>query len=125
MPRQNALLCDFPPPQRAMRSRNARELELRPRRHTAAWCAVVFALGLTVRLGLVLPHPPAYVSIHEPVNIAMSLASRGAYADAYGEGTGPTAHAAPVHPLMLSVLFRAFGTGARGALAMSVLGSVE
>ena len=47
----------------------------------------------------------------------------GRYADAYGAGSGPTAHCAPLHPVLLSFLFRIFGTGARGALAMRVFGS--
>src|SRR5579884_4488533 len=39
-------------------------------------------------------------------------------------GVGPTAHCAPLHPLFLSLLFRIFGTGAQGQMAMAVAASV-
>jgi hypothetical protein len=85
----------------------------------------IFLLGLFVRLGISLAMGARQPSWHEPVNIAAALATKGAYADAYGQGVGPTAHTAPMHPLMLSVLFRIFGTGSDGALAMAVMGCVE
>jgi hypothetical protein len=94
------------------------------RRPVAAWSVAVFLVALLTRLVLVeatylreLPRP-------EPVKIALSLASTGKYADAYGAGVGPTAHCAPLHPLLLSLVFRVFGTGSRGSLAMSVCGSI-
>jgi hypothetical protein len=85
----------------------------------------VFLLALLVRLALVLPKCPARLAPLEPVNIAVSLAARGQYADAYGIGVGPTAHCAPLYPALLSVLFSAFGTGAHGVLAMNIFGSVS
>src|SRR5262249_42473925 len=39
--------------------------------------------------------------------------------------TGPTAHSAPLQPLLLSLLFKVVGTGSRGAVAMTVLGCVQ
>jgi hypothetical protein len=88
-----------------------------------AWCAAIFLLGFFFRTAFVTLRPA--IGTDEPVNIAISLATTGRYADAYGPGVGPTAHTAPLHPLMLSVLFRIFGTGPGGVRAMSVLASVE
>jgi hypothetical protein len=108
-------------------SRPTRGLATTPgpkRRGLVVWGIVVFVVGLLVRLALVLPnHQAARLEAPEPVQIALSLAATGRYADAYGAGSGPTAHCAPLHPLLLSLLFRIFGTGARGALAMKVLAS--
>ena len=57
----------------------------------------------------------------EVVAIATSLATKGQFADAYGLNTAPTAHASPIYPLLLSVLFRIFGTGQAGEIAQEVL----
>jgi len=92
----------------------------------ATWCVVVFVVGLLVRLALALAlpnHRITQLEKPEPVQIALSLLATGRYADAYGSGTGPTAHCAPLHPILLWILFEMFGTGARGALAMTVFGS--
>jgi hypothetical protein len=91
---------------------------------TLAWCAAVFVAGLLVRLTAVAPKPHEKVTRTEPVNIAISLATTGRFAGAYGDGVGPTAHAAPLYPLLLSLVFRVFGMGERGELAMSITGSV-
>jgi hypothetical protein len=85
---------------------------------------VVFVAGLLVRLAAVLPDRQTTLSERpEPVQIALSLMTTGRYADAYGAGSGPTAHCAPLHPVLLSILFRVFGTGPRGALAIRISGS--
>lgn len=88
-----------------------------------ASCAGIFLLGLFVRLAFVTLRPG--LGTEEPVNIAVSIAATGRYADAYGPGVGPTAHAAPLHPLMLSALLKLFGTGIGGVRAISVLASTE
>jgi hypothetical protein len=85
-------------------------------------CVAVFLLGLLVRLAFLKLRP---IGADEPVGIAISLATTGRYADAYGPGTGPTAHAAPLHPLLLSVLFKVLGTGTHGMLALGILASIE
>jgi hypothetical protein len=94
------------------------------RRPVVTWGIVVFVVGLLVRLALVLLNrQTTRLEAPEPVQIALSLMTTGRYADAYGAGAGLTAHCAPLHPVLLSILFRVFGTGARGALAMRVFGS--
>lgn len=92
-------------------------------RQVAIWCVAIFFLALAIRLALIWAHPPE-VPGQEPVNIAKSLVTTGRYADAYGPQVGPTAHCAPLYPLLLSVLIRLFGTGSLGGFAMSVAGSV-
>src|SRR5438270_4426897 len=89
------------------------------------WSVVIFVAGLLVRLTLVLLTYGTTSQVgSEPVEIAISLATTGSYADAYGKGVGPTAYCAPLHPILLSALFRLFGTGSHGALAVHVFGSI-
>lgn len=87
------------------------------------WSVALLALGLAVRLVL-LRYAPAEPLGCEVVNVAKSLATTGRYADAYGPGTGPTAHCAPLLPLLLSLLFRIFGMGVGGKLAMMTAASL-
>ncbi|MBV9499426.1 MAG: hypothetical protein JO138_08620 [Acidobacteriaceae bacterium] len=100
--------------------------------------AFLFFLGLAVRLLLVSLDPDTPKALvfrqldyrnglggmDEPVRIAISLATTGRYADAYGAATGPTAHCAPLHPLLLSVLVRFLGTGKAGAWATEIATSM-
>ncbi|MGO9085988.1 MAG: hypothetical protein ACLQBK_12235 [Candidatus Sulfotelmatobacter sp.] len=94
----------------------------------ANWClkhasVLIFVLALSVRLVIIFTTKTyLYIEHTEAVRIATSLATRGTFADAYGH-TGPTAHAAPLYPLILSVVFRIFGTGLAGELAQEVLSS--
>jgi hypothetical protein len=93
-----------------------------------AWCHPawwIFLVALTVRVSLIL----ALGSYQRPerteiVNIAINLAENGEFADAYGPGTGPTAHTSPLYPLLLSCVFGLFGTGQAGELAQEVFSSL-
>jgi len=95
----------------------------------ANWClthasALIFILALSVRLIIIFTTKTyLYIEHTEVVRIATSLATRGTFADAYGH-TGPTAHASPLYPLLLSLVFRIFGTGVAGELAQEVLSSI-
>jgi hypothetical protein len=60
---------------------------------------------------------------NELVRVAMSLLDHGTLADAYGAGSGPTAHVMPLYPIALSLLFRVFGTGVAGQIAQEVFSS--
>jgi hypothetical protein len=91
-------------------------------RPAVTWGIVVFVVGLLVRLVLVLPDGDT-TQRPEPMQIALSLMTTGRYADAYGAGSGLTAHCTPLTPVLLSILLRIFGTDARGALAITVFGS--
>jgi len=96
--------------------------------HSAAGPAVlrvgiaIGILALTVRLAL-LWLTRSYLSPDpsEVVAIATALAKTGHFADAYGALTGPTAHASPLYPYLLSMVYRLFGTGVRGEIAQEIL----
>ncbi len=83
---------------------------------------LIFVLSLATRCALVRLHlgDASEFLLVEPVRVAVSIADHGAYADAYGEGSGPTAHEAPLHPLLLALLIRLFGTGSAAALAINL-----
>ncbi len=51
----------------------------------------------------------------ETVNVAVALATSGRYADAFGPGSGPTAHLTPVMPLMIAGVYRLAGIGTPAA----------
>ncbi len=87
--------------------------------------AAVFGLGFAVRVALLLiTRSYESVEFSEVVGIAIALATRGTFADAYGAGTGPTAHAAPLYPLLLSWIYRVFGIPPAGAVAQEVFSSL-
>jgi 4-amino-4-deoxy-L-arabinose transferase-like glycosyltransferase len=96
-----------------------------------AWCfrhapILIFAVALCVRLGIIVVFPEdtyRYGDHSEVVRIATSLATKGTFADAYGFNTGPTAHAAPLYPILLSTVFRFFGTGVAGEFVKEALNS--
>lgn len=83
---------------------------------------LIFLISLATRGALVLLHrgSSSEFLLLEPVRVAVSIAGHGAYADAYGEGSGPTAHEAPLHPLLLALLIRLLGTGSAAALAINL-----
>jgi hypothetical protein len=60
----------------------------------------------------------------EPYLIATSLANKGTYADAFGSGTGPSAHTAPALPIILAIIIRVVGVGLAGYLARSILAAI-
>jgi len=85
---------------------------------------VVFllVLGVVVRLAalaLLRIHPT--IVFAEMEKIALSLAENGTFANPFKVPTGPTAHHAPVYPLLLSLIFRAFGYGTAAAYAVVVM----
>jgi hypothetical protein len=85
----------------------------------------VFFAAFALRIGLMLA-TRSYLrpEADEIIRIATSLARRGAFADAYCDDCGPTAHAAPLYPLLLSLVFRVFGVGMAGSLAQEVFSSL-
>lgn len=88
-------------------------------------CLFVFVLAFTVRVGLIMA-TRSYTDPErdEVVRIAESLSTNGTFAEAYCDGCGPTAHTAPLYPLLLSVIFRTFGLGVAGTFAMEVFSSL-
>jgi hypothetical protein len=91
-------------------------------RHPGRW---IFLLALAVRVILMLAlRTHLYPDRTEVVRIAIKLAQTGQFADAFGPGTGPTAISSPLYPLLLSVVYRIFGTGAAAELGQQVLSSL-
>jgi 4-amino-4-deoxy-L-arabinose transferase-like glycosyltransferase len=84
-------------------------------------CFAILLLGFGVRITLMLVSR-SYLDREqgELVLIATSLAQGHGFANAYGDGN-PTAHASPLYPLILSVVYRWFGTGRNGEIAQEVL----
>jgi 4-amino-4-deoxy-L-arabinose transferase-like glycosyltransferase len=80
----------------------------------------LFLLALAVRLGLSAVLGTYWRSEgSEVVNVAWALAHKGQFADAYGVNTGPTAHTAPLYPLLLSLVFRFAPNGQIGQMILS------
>jgi len=84
-------------------------------------CLGVFVLSFAIRIGLlVVTRSYAERENEELIHVAVSLAQGHGFANAYGNGA-PTAHVSPLYPLLLSSVFRLFGTGMKGAIAQEVL----
>jgi hypothetical protein len=50
-----------------------------------------------------------YTYLPEPVRVGIALARGQGWQDSFGPGTGPTAHVAPVYPVLLAGVYRVFG----------------
>ncbi len=100
---------------------NAHKNSCNSRKSIALICAGIFVLAFVIRVGLLFA-TRSYLSIEhsELVNVATSLAQGRGFANAFGN-TGPTAHMSPLYPLLLSFVYRWFGTGATGEIAQEIL----
>ena len=86
----------------------------------AAW--IIFAAALLSRVALVLALPPTTETFYdEPGLVAISLSERGQFADPYATPTGPTAHVAPLMPLILAFFIKIFGNVETAWLASRLL----
>jgi hypothetical protein len=88
----------------------------------------IFALGWLLRIMLLVwTSPPAEKT--EPLLIAISLAEKGQFADAFAPGTGPSAHSVPGFPILAAAVYKTIGTGRSAdwtlslASAMAISGS--
>jgi len=83
---------------------------------------ILFIIGILARIVTAMlvkvPHEIFYAEMEK---LARSLAEHGTFADPYKIPTGPTAHHAPVYPLLLSLIFRAFGYGKSALWAMMLM----
>lgn len=90
----------------------------RPIRRATPSLALVLVVALAARVGYlwyrisVTPHYDlATISfLYEPGNIAYSLATGAGFSSPFRVPTGATAWQAPIYPLLLSLIFRLFGT---------------
>lgn len=88
------------------------------------WCMAVFVVAFAVRVALmVVTRSYRQTEMFEVERIARSLVMQGTFADAYGDGVGPTAHSAPLYPLLLALVYRVFGVGGAGTLGQELLSS--
>ncbi len=94
-------------------------------RDTKMSMAVIFGIGFAVRMSLILGTlRGARYGGAETYNIALSLARNGTYADAYGHGVGPTAHIAPLLPIILAIIIRVAGVGLIGYVMQTTLAAI-
>ena len=75
-------------------------------------CAIVFVISIVAATFQITHwvHPTMGFG-HEDVDVARSLAATGSFADPFGSHTGPTAHVAPLYPLLLAGLLKSAGAG--------------
>jgi hypothetical protein len=83
---------------------------------TLRWSIVIFVAGMLIRTVLLfLTGYDGPVERSEPINTGRVLARSGALSDPYETlQTGPTAHVAPLSPLLVSRVARIFGPETRG-----------
>lgn len=90
-------------------------------------CLVAFAAALAVRLYFLTLVPEA-AFVPDPDweldAIAISLATRGAFADPFVVPTGPTAHLPPIPPLLFAGVLRLFGLTVTAGVVAWLIGSV-
>ena len=83
-------------------------------------CLGVFVVALAVRLFFLTLIPTDMLNPSadwELDAIAMSLATEGQFANPYIEPTGPTAHLAPIPPMILAAIYKIFGITMLGGIA--------
>lgn len=105
------------PPQRADpgKASNGRRISI------SLICVFIFILAFTVRIGLMFATKSYLDREHsELVLVATSLSRGDGFANAYGD-TGPSAHTCPLYPLLLSLVYRWFGTGISREIAQETL----
>jgi hypothetical protein len=71
--------------------------------------AIILLLGAALRLWWIFRKPLDTSFASEPVMVAASLALDGEFANAFHEGSGPTAHLSPVMPLIIAAVYKLFG----------------
>ncbi len=87
---------------------------------------LIVLLAIVLRVGAIFyAAPPDRVYGTELVNVAQGILSGRGMADAYGAGSGPTAHASPVYPLILAGVYSVFGFGYWGAVAQLTFGLLQ
>jgi hypothetical protein len=91
------------------------------------WVATIAFVTFAVRFTAVLSgghylSQSYHEENHEVIRVAIALATSGSISDPFVSlSTGPTAHVSPGYPVLLSVVFRLFGTGSHGELAKAAL----
>lgn len=79
---------------------------------------LILGAGLLLRLLLLAMRGDGLTGFYgagEATRVALAIARTGAFADAYYQGYGPTAHLLPINPGVAGSVFWAFGPGTVGA----------
>lgn len=95
---------------------------LRRRKNIVAW--IIFALAVVTRLSMhayYFKEPLGAPLGGEVVAMARTYAREGALADAFGPGTGPTAHSTPLYPMLLGAILNAVGDDSAGYATIRVI----
>lgn len=88
---------------------------------SAPWLPIVLLLaGAALRIGWLILVDDLHFYTSESHHIAIALATKGQYADAFGAGTGPTAHLAPTTPLISALAYRLFGVTKLATVLLSL-----
>jgi hypothetical protein len=87
----------------------------RPMRWNLLLAVAVAVLAVCVRVPPLRQLPVSQWRSTENERVGRALARGQGWADAFGPGTGPTAHLAPLYPLLLSGLYRLVGTSETAA----------
>jgi hypothetical protein len=87
--------------------------------------AICFVLALVLRLGILFGTGTYRFHDHtEMKSVALAFAATGQIANAYRTlPTGPTAHVAPLYPILMGTVYRVFGDGETGETVKEVLAS--
>lgn len=86
---------------------------------------LVFVLAFAFRLGLAVAFPNFGVAAPgEMERIAQSFATTGQLANPYLTTTGPTAHVAPLYPILIGSIYSVFGSGDRGRFVQTIFSCV-
>jgi hypothetical protein len=85
---------------------------------------IILLLALGVRLTLLFGFQRYEVGRPEPIRIAISLAQHGSFANPYAIPTGPTAHTAPLYPMLIAPLYAIWGNTHRADLARFALNAL-
>src|ERR1017187_10275111 len=87
------------------------------------WQWLIVAGGVVLRILFFAREGWIPILRGESVLIAMSIAEKGTFANAYGDNSGPTAHCMPLYPLWQALLIRVFGTGPEARYAVAFFSS--
>ncbi|QXQ05457.1 hypothetical protein KX816_14580 [Sphingosinicellaceae bacterium] len=81
---------------------------------------ILLVIGAILRIGWLVVVDDLHPYTSESHHIAIALATKGQYADAFGAGTGPTAHLAPTTPLISAAAYRLFGVTHLATVVLSL-----
>lgn len=79
------------------------------KRRTIITVTSLLLIGAIIRVVWVIIRPSRSFAVGEAYNVAVALATKGSFGDAYFIGQGPTAHLLPISPLIAGGVYTVFG----------------